>query len=233
MNCRKTALALLAGAIATLLIAGTALAGSIDFTFRGNLSNSQAAWGGGTSTVNASANHVGVGSSTGLLPLGDALISFSSGPGTGGSGSVSNPYTFGTSLDGSITITGCLPGQGAGCSPVTLFTGQFQTGETAFWSAGKGHFDGTDVTGTLNPQLAADYGLSSDNVTGELMAFVMCNLGPGDKCEPGVDRMLAGGNLFLTPAGGGIPPVPEPSALFLLGSGLCGVVLVLRRRRKA
>jgi hypothetical protein len=217
-------------ALATLLFAGAALAGSIDFTFSGTGSTSQASWHGGSSSVKASASQVALASPTNPFTLGDATISFTSGPGNGGSGTESSPYTFGASSAGSITITGCLPGQGSGCSPVTLFSGQFTSGADAFWSDGEGHFESMSIAGTINSALASDLGFQSDTFAGDLDAVIRCSALSADACTPGMSRMLSSGSLVLQ--GGSLPSVPEPSTLFLLGSGLAAASFALRLRSR-
>ncbi len=233
MQGSKATLSVLIAVIASLATAGSAFAGSVNFDFRGTPSTSTAAWAGGNSSLTASADQVALSTpSGGPLPLADARISFTSGPGASGSGTVDNPYVFGPSLADSVIVSGCLPNQGSDCSTVTLFAGQFQAREKAFWSNDRGHFDGLDVSGTINPLLAFDLGLHSYNFIGELQAVIACSVNPGDLCTPGKSRILAGGDLVLRPGSEGSAPTPEPSALLLLGSGMCGVTLILRRRNK-
>ncbi|HEV3278112.1 MAG TPA: PEP-CTERM sorting domain-containing protein [Terriglobia bacterium] len=218
--------------VALLFLAGSAFAGSIDFSYTGQDSASTWTWGGGTTTLSATANNIALGSVGGThSPLTDAVISFTSGPGTGGAGTISSPYTFGPSAADSITVTGCLPGQGSGCSAVTLFVGQFLQGEAAYTGNGDLNFDAIDVSGTVNPLLAAFFGFTSDNVTGSLDGVLVCSGGFYDGCMGGLNGLVGSGDLVLSPGGGG-PPTPEPSALFLLGSGLCGLTFYMRRRAK-
>jgi len=221
-------------AVAVLFLAGAAFAGSIDFSFTGNDSSSTWTWGGGSNSLSASADNVSLGAVGGSSsPLtGNVLLSFTSGPGTGGTGTLADPYTFGASDPASITVTGCLPGSGSGCSTVTLFTGQFLQGEVAYTASGNLSFDGFDLSGTVDPGIASYFGWTSDNVTGSLDAILVCSAGFYDGCMGGLNGMVASGDLVVSPGPNG-PPVPEPSALFLLGSGLCGMTLYMRRRARA
>lgn len=215
-----------------LFLAGAAFADSIDFSYTGNNPSSTWSWGGGSATLSASANTASlglVGGSSSPL-LGNVLISFTSGPGTGGAGTLADPYTFGPSAAGSIIVNGCLPGSGSGCSTVNLFTGQFLEGEVAFVGGGNFDFDGIDVTGTLNAAVASYFGFNTDNVVGGLDGILVCSGGFFDGCMGSFNGLVGSGDLVLSPGPNG-PPVPEPSALFFMGSGLLGLVAYFRRRR--
>jgi hypothetical protein len=224
-------------AMAVLFLAGAAFAGSIDFGFSGNDSTSTWSWAGTTGTsVTASADNVtlGVVGSGSQALTGTVLLSFTSGPNTGGTGTLSNPFTFGPDTTASITVTGTIPGcSGSGCSG-TLFTGGFLIGEAAYTGNGNLDFTGQDVSGTVSAGVAALLGLSGDtNVVGSLSAILVCSTGFYDGCMSGYSGLVGSGNLILTPGGNGFPSVPEPSALFLLGSGLCGLAFYVRRRVRA
>jgi hypothetical protein len=215
-----------------LLVTGAAFADSIDFSFNGGSSSSSWSWAGGSSTMSGSASSASVGLVGGSsIPLnGNVLVSFTSGPGTGGSGSLTDPYTFGPSAAGSIVINGCLPGQGSGCTTVTLFSGQFNTGEMAATGNGNFNFDGTNVSGTINPGVASYFGFPSTNVAGSLDAILSCGTGTNG-CTTGFGGLVGSGDLILSPSGGP-PPIPEPSSLFLMGSGVLALSAFVRARRR-
>lgn len=216
-------------AMTVMVFAGAAFAGSIDFSFTGNDSSSTWSWGGGSSTLSASADTVSAGlvggSSTALT--GTVLFSFTSGAGTGGSGTLTDPYTFGPSNPATITVTGTIPGC-SGCG-TTLFTGEFLGGEVAYTGSGNLDFTGVDVSGTLGTGVASYFGFNTSNATGSLTAILVCSAGFFDGCMGGLNGLVGSGNMILSP-GSGTTTVPEPSALFLLGSGLCGLAFYVRRR---
>ena len=212
--------------IATCMSAA-AMADSIDFSFFDTSSSATWTWALGTAGLTANANSAKVGllGWPQQIPLnGDVLVSFTSGPNVGGKGT----YPFGAG--GSIVIDGCLPNQGPNCATVPLFSGTFTDGELGHAGLNNFSFDGPDVTGTINPELAAFFGFQTSNVVGSLDAILVC----AGKCESGLSGLIGSGDLVLSAAPGESPPPPspEPSPLGLVGGGLLvlGVLCGTRRR---
>jgi hypothetical protein len=136
---------------------------------------------------------------------------------TGGSGTVSDPWTFAPSPAGSITITGCEPPDTACPSPVTLFSGEFD-GTQSLISADDGMLlEAPNVSGTVDPGLMSYLGLFSDSVSGMLSFSLTGNL-PGD--------VTGAGDLIVSDPPPS--PTPEPAAMVLMGTGLLAVGIVLR-----
>jgi PEP-CTERM motif len=206
-----------------LLVTGAAFADSIDFSLTGNGTSSMWSWAGGSTNLSAITHSATVGNigTSSITLQGNVLASLTSGLGAGGA----DPYTFGPSAAGSIVIDGCLPGQGSGCKTVTLFTGQFQTGEVAYSGSDSLDFVGTNVTGTINSGLASYFGFKSDNVAGSFVAVLGCATSTKG-CATRWSGTVGSGNFYLAPA------VPEPSSLFLMGSGVLALSLFLRARRR-
>jgi hypothetical protein len=214
--------------IAMLVCFGTAMAGTVnvDFSFAGNGSTSSGgswSWAGGSSTLSASFD---TSANLDSSPITSESVDFTTGPGTGGSGTMGNPFTFGPSASNSIQIGGCVSVGGTTTCGV-LFTGQFLTAQAAENGSGPTvDFTATDVSGTLNPVLATDLGLSNPDVTGSLAATL-----DGMISSKGGSGVTGSGDLALVGTGSGIPPVPEPSSLLLIGSGLLAVMKFAKSRR--
>ena len=214
-----------------LLVSAAVFADQVDINFTGSDSSSTWSWAGGSSTLSASADTASIGLVGGSSSpiLGSGLVSFTSGPGTGGSGTLASPYMFGPSASGSIVVNGCVPGSSSGCSAVNLFTGQFEVGELGLTGGNTFDFTGSDVTGSLNPAVASFFGLSTNTVVGSLSAVLSCS---STNCTSGLSGLTGSGDLIVGPSGGGPPPpVPEPSVLLLFGSGLLGLGTYVRSKR--
>ena len=208
--------------LVVLFFATSAFADTVDVDFTGNGSASGGtwSWAGGSSTLSASfIDAATLNSNT----IGNGIVDITTGPGVGGSGTAGSPFLFGPSATDSITVSGCVDGT---CG--TLFTGSFQVGEVAFNGGGSTlDFTGTEVTGTLSSGLAASLGMAGP-VTGSLVAV----LDGTATATAGGSGFSGSGNLVLS---GGPPPgpTPEPSELFLLGTGLFALATYLRTKHRA
>jgi len=136
--------------------------------------------------------------------------SFTSGPFLGGSGTASDPWSFGPSSSDSFTITGCVP-PATTCTPVTLFTGNFAgSGEMAVQGTGSMIFSSTFTIGTVDPDLLSFLGLSTSPVTYTGTYEITLNgTAPGS-------GFTASGDLVIS-------STPEPASLTFLSLGLLGV----------
>lgn len=198
-----------------LFAASPALADTIDF----NATGAGGTWSfSGSGPLSLTAFNVEVNANGGpYSSLGSSPSeSFTTGAFLGGTGTSGNPWTFGPSAAGSYLVTGCVPPAGSGCTDVTLFDGQFSAEELYFQTAHGFGFLGLDVTGTINPALAAFLGVSSGNYAGLVTFNVTGNL-PGGRVESG--------DLTLTST------VPEPASLVFLGIGLVSVAGLARLKK--
>lgn len=142
---------------------------------------------------------------------------------TGGSGTITDPWTFAPVPSDTIAITGCEPSANPCLSPVTLFSGQF-TGTQSLVSGEDGMIlEAPDVSGTVDPDLWSYLGLpdtSSTSVAG-MLTFSLTGTVPGD--------VTGAGDLVLADPPGS--PTPEPVSMVLVGTGLLAIGIALRWRR--
>lgn len=225
------------GVFALVFTSPAAYAGSIAFNFSGTSSAAKWSWIDGTSSVSARAYTGSVGPvGADMIPIGgDVLVTFTSGARSGGNGTLSDPYKFGSG--GSIEVMGCLPGQGAGCTATDLFKGQFEA-ELAFAASGYLAFDAPLISGTVNPGIAAMFGLSNVNAVGSFDAVLNCDLFSFG-CTTGSDRLLGSADMVLMPSSGPCDSgscdvaTPEPDALQLTALGLLVLMIMVAARRLA
>jgi hypothetical protein len=214
----------------TLLIFTSSAFGStvnVDVAFSGNDSASGGtwSWAGGTSTLSASFTDSATLNSNTIL---NETIDVTTGPGAGGAGTLSSPFMFGPSAANSILVKGCVDISGT-TTCGTLFTGTFQQGEVAYSGAGSTlDLTGIDVAGTLQPGLATSLKMD-DGVTGSLVAALFGSA----TATAGGSGYSGSGNLAISGKGLPTPVVPEPSELFLFGTGLFGLATYLRTKRRS
>jgi hypothetical protein len=142
---------------------------------------------------------------------------FTTGAFLGGSGTSSNPWTFGPGSPGSFTITGCVP-PATTCTPVTLFSGEFDADQSDVQGSNSMLFTATLAAGDMNPALLTFLGLSSSPTKYfGTYAVTLTGFGPGSGSTASSDLVIS--------------PVPEPASVALIGIGLLGLAALVRRRK--
>jgi hypothetical protein len=127
---------------------------------------------------------------------------------------------------GSFSLTGGISQIGIGNGTALLFNGTFSGPVTVTEAGANFKLLGTAVLTSVNADLAAFYGLSSDvQYEGGLALLFTTSANPGD---PFTSSQISSGDL-------GITPVPEPAGLTLAGIGVLSLAGVSWRasRRKA
>jgi len=198
-----------------------AFCGTIDFSGEGN--GGTWSWNGtGPLTATSLGMMVKVVGSTNSYTISMADETFTSGPFTGGSGTTSDPWTFGPSASGTFTITGCVP-PATTCTPVTLFSGNFDgVGEMGVQGTGSMLFSSTFTIGTVDPDLLSFLGLPSSPVNYDgTYQVTLAGTAPGS-------GLVASGDLVVS-------STPEPASLTFVALGLLGfgAMTLSRKLRRA
>jgi hypothetical protein len=207
-------------AVLLMFVSLPAFCGSIDFSGSGD--GGTWSWdGSGPLTATSLGMSVKIVGSPNTYTIYMPTETFTSGPFLGGSGTSSDPWTFGPSASGSFTITGCVP-PATTCTPVNLFSGNFDgTGEMGVQGTGSVLFTSTFAMGTVNSDLLSFLGFSSSqvNFTGTYQV-TLSGTAPGS-------GLVASGDLVISPA----PTVPEPASLSFIAIGLLGFGMMAVRRK--
>ncbi len=216
-----------------LVFAAAGFADRIDFSFE----DGEWSWGGNGTILTATSTDITVKKTGGGNPKFKLTnIMFTTGTATTpGSDPVADPPAEGSATfatGGSIVVRGTL-GSDVICTGVfgsftnVCFSGSFNSGASGKISpdADSMTLSAFRITGTLDPALllklgidptatAATDGVLNASLLGDSITFTQGGQG---------DLEVGSGNLIVT-------PIPEPGSLALLGTGLLGVVGLLRRK---
>lgn len=226
---QKTALLI---GVFLLLIPMAAMADSIDplhisLNFDGGgMAWSWAGAAGSTLTFTATGittiQNVESASGVGLV---NPLVTVTSGPAIGGSGTALDPFTFGPG--GSFTVTSascggtCFRGNFVGGLDAAVETGVNSTSTTALV------FSSHSLDGTFDQSVYAMLGEPSGttlSTTGNLTSDLAFNTTPS--FAAGGSGHVAGGTMVQTLTS----PTPEPASLLIFGTGLLALGFLVRRR---
>jgi hypothetical protein len=148
-------------------------------------------------------------------------LNFETGDRTSFTPGVVSLYTF--AGGGSFTLTGAVPAAGIGGGS-TLLTGNFTGVSVAIASGFNVNFTGLGVD-TKNPDLLAFFGITSDEFVFSNSTITGAAAG-GIGADGAFTAAVQDGDLVNT-------AIPEPATLGLIGSGLVGIAVAMRRRRVA
>jgi len=207
-----------AGVLAVVLMFTSlpAFCSSIDFEGSGN--GGTWSWdGSGPLTATSLGMGVKVVGSPNNYTISMANETLTSGSFLGGSGTTADPWSFGPSASDSFTITGCVP-PATTCTPVTLFSGAFNSDQMAVQGSNSVLFTATLTTGTVDPALLSFLGLPSSTQYYGTYQVTLDGTAPGS-------GLVASGDLVLSPS-----TVPEPASLLLVGIGLLAIGLAGHRK---
>ncbi|HEV2425544.1 MAG TPA: PEP-CTERM sorting domain-containing protein [Terriglobia bacterium] len=193
-----------------------AFCSSIDFEGSGN--GGTWSWNGsGTLSATSLGMAVRVVGSPNDYTISMANEVFTSGSFLGGSGTTSDPWSWGPSAANSFIITGCVP-PATSCTPVTLFSGEFSSDQTGVQGSDSVLISATIASGSVDSALLSFLGLpGSTDYTGTYQVTL-------DGTAPG-SGLVASGDLVLSPSA-----VPEPASLLLVGIGLLAIGAIGRSK---
>lgn len=204
-------------AVVLLFTSLPAFCGSIDFEGSGN--GGTWSWdGSGPLTASSLGMAVKVVGSPNNYTISMPNETFTSGSFLGGSGTTSDPWSWGPSSSNSFIITGCVP-PATSCTPVTLFSGEFSSDQMGVQGSNSMLFSATLADGTINASLLSFLGLPSSTVYSGTYQVTLDGTAPGS-------GLVASGDLVLSPS-----TVPEPASVLLVGIGLLAMGIVAGGRK--
>lgn len=224
--------ALAIGVLALTMSAVPARADAIDFNFQnGSISTSTGGVVTGTVTATASSNMLtvsrNISPSTSLGPFSIAgTFTFSTGTFISGTGTQTNPFTWGPG--GTISVTSGSAAQTVNGTSIAantmLFSGSFTGNQTATFNDSVAVLIGPFVVGSVNSSLLTALGMTGQSGFHGSLSTNLAITAFGTNGLPSAAN-LSSGDLTIT----GTAPTPEPGTLMLFGSGLLGIAGLTRR----